>query len=52
MYETSIEQMAEIKATFSKGFEAQEAAINALDFNPYCDEDIGSLDSVVTVEVN
>lgn len=47
MYEITTEQMAQIKAVVSKPLEAQEAAFNALDFNPYDDEDIGGLDSVV-----
>ena len=47
MYEMTTEQMAQIKAVVGKGPEAQEAVFNALDFNPYDDEDIGGLDSVV-----
>jgi len=47
MYEMTTEQMAQIKAVVSKDLEAQEAVFNALDFNPYDDEDIGGLDSVV-----
>ena len=47
MYEMTTEQMAQIKAVVGKGLEAQEAVFNSLDFNPYDDEDIGGLDSVV-----
>ena len=45
MYETTTEQMAQIKAVVGKGLEAQEAVFNALDFNPY--EGGGGYDSVV-----
>jgi len=47
MYEMTTEQMAQIKAVVGKGFEAQEAVFNALDFNPYDDEGAGGYDSVV-----
>ena len=47
MYKMTTEQMAQIKAVVSKPLEAQEAVFNSLDFNPYDDEDIGGLDSVV-----
>ena len=39
--------MAQIRAVVGKPLEAQEAVFNSLDFNPYDDEDIGGLDSVV-----
>ena len=47
MYQVTPEKMVKIKVVVGKGLEAQEAVFNALDFNPYDDEDIGSLDSVV-----
>ena len=47
MYKMTTEQIAQIKAVVGKGLEAQEAVFNSLDFNPYDDEDIGGLDSVV-----
>ena len=47
MYAMTYEQMTQIKAVVSKPLEAQEAVFDALDFNPYDDEDIGGLDSVV-----
>ena len=47
MYKITTEQMTIIKAVVGNGLEAQEAVFNALDFNPYEDGDIGSLDSVV-----
>ena len=47
MYEITTEQMAQVKAVVGKSLEAQEAVFNSLDFNPYDDEDIGGLDSVV-----
>ena len=47
MYDVSPEQTAQITATLGKPLEAQEAVFNSLDFNPYDDEDIGGLDSVV-----
>ena len=47
MYEMTTEQMAQIKAVVGKPLEAQEPVFSALEFNPYEDGDIGSLDSVV-----
>ena len=47
MYKITTEQMTEITAVVSKPLEAQAAVFNSLDFNPYDDEDIGGLDSVV-----
>ena len=47
VYKISSEQMSKIKATVSKGLEAQEAVFNTLDFNPYDDEGAGGYDSVV-----
>ena len=47
MYQVTPKKMAQIKAVVSDSLEAQEALFNALDFSPYDDEDVGSLDSVV-----
>ena len=47
MFIVTEKQMAQIKAVFSKPFEAQEAVFNTLDFNPYNDEGAGGYDSVV-----
>ena len=47
MYQVTPEKMVKIKVVVGKGLEAQEAVFNALDFNPYDNDDIGSLDSVV-----
>jgi len=52
MSEMTTEQMAKIKAVVGKGLEAEEAVFTALDFNPYDDEDIDSLDTVIKVAVN
>lgn len=41
MYEITTEQMTQIKANIGNGLETQEAAFNALDFNPYDDEGAG-----------
>ena len=47
MYKLSSEQMTQIRSVVGKPLEAQEAVFTALDFNPYDDEDIGALESVV-----
>ena len=47
MYQVTPEKMVKIKVVVGQGLEAQETVFNALDFNPYDDEDIGGLDSVV-----
>jgi len=47
MYKMTTDQMAQIKAVVGRALKAQKAVFNALDFNPYEDGDIGSLDSVV-----
>ena len=47
MYKLSSEQITQIRSVVGKPLEAQEAVFNTLDFNPYEDGDIGSLDSVV-----
>jgi len=47
MYETTTEQMAQIRSVVGKPLEAQEAVFSALDFNPYDDEAVGGYVSVV-----
>ena len=42
MYKITTEQMSQIKASRWQGLEAQEAVFNALDFNPYDDEDMAA----------
>lgn len=47
MYEISTKQLASLRATIQKSFDAQHQAFSLLDFNPYDDEGVGGYDSVV-----
>jgi hypothetical protein len=47
MYKVTKEQISQIQASIGRDSGAQNDVFEALDFNPYDDEGIGSLDSIV-----